>query len=45
MVVLENNGYGQVIGNSSAPYINSLVGGGANLTGMHAERGGCGWRP
>jgi phospholipase C len=37
VVMLENHGYDQVIGNSNAPYINSLVSGGANLTDMHAE--------
>nr|WP_202447038.1 alkaline phosphatase family protein [Streptomyces sp. SID5468] len=37
VVVLENHGYDQVIGNSSAPYINALATGGANLSNMHAE--------
>ena len=32
VVVLENHAYSQVIGSSSAPYINSLKAGGANLT-------------
>jgi phosphatidylinositol-3-phosphatase len=37
VVMLENHGYDQVIGSSNAPYINSLVSGGANLTDIHAE--------
>ncbi|MEU8969479.1 alkaline phosphatase family protein [Streptomyces monashensis] len=37
VVVLENHAYSQVIGSSSAPYINSLVSGGANLTQSYAE--------
>lgn len=37
VVVLENHGYDQIIGSPDAPYINSLVAGGANLTNMHAE--------
>ncbi|MBF6051344.1 acid phosphatase [Streptomyces eurocidicus] len=37
VVVFENHAYGQVIGTSSAPYINSLASGGANLTGSYAE--------
>jgi len=37
VVVFENHGYAQVIGSSSAPYINTLAGGGANLTGFSAE--------
>ncbi|WP_185149654.1 MULTISPECIES: alkaline phosphatase family protein [Streptomyces] len=37
VVVFENHAYSQVIGSSSAPYINSLVSGGANLTQMYAE--------
>lgn len=37
VVVFENHAYGQVIGTSSAPYINSLVSGGANLTSSYAE--------
>ncbi|MFF2923483.1 alkaline phosphatase family protein [Streptomyces celluloflavus] len=37
VVMLENHGYDQVIGSSDAPYINSLVNGGANLTDAHAE--------
>ncbi|MDJ0379912.1 alkaline phosphatase family protein [Streptomyces sp. G-G2] len=32
VVVFENHAYNQVIGSSSAPYINSLATGGANLT-------------
>ncbi|MER5481970.1 alkaline phosphatase family protein [Streptomyces sp. NPDC002812] len=32
VVVFENHAYSQVIGSSSAPYINSLKAGGANLT-------------
>ncbi|PKV85428.1 alkaline phosphatase family protein [Streptomyces sp. TLI_146] len=32
VVVFENHAYSQVIGSSSAPYINSLKSGGANLT-------------
>ncbi|MCD9141224.1 alkaline phosphatase family protein [Streptomyces albireticuli] len=37
VVVFENHAYGQVIGTSSAPYINSLVAGGADLTSSYAE--------
>ncbi|MFD4502505.1 alkaline phosphatase family protein [Streptomyces sp. NPDC058457] len=37
VVVFENHAYSQVIGSSSAPYINSLASGGANLTQMYAE--------
>ncbi|WP_116214994.1 alkaline phosphatase family protein [Streptomyces olivoreticuli] len=37
VVVFENHAYDQVIGSSSAPYINSLVSGGANLTASYAE--------
>ncbi|MFI6684067.1 alkaline phosphatase family protein [Streptomyces sp. NPDC050485] len=37
VVVLENHAYNQVIGSSSAPYINSLATGGANLTDSYAE--------
>ncbi|GII59788.1 acid phosphatase [Planotetraspora thailandica] len=37
VVVLENHAYSQIIGSSSAPYINSLKNGGANLTQMYAE--------
>ncbi|MFG2142833.1 alkaline phosphatase family protein [Streptomyces sp. NPDC048696] len=37
VVVFENHAYGQVIGSSDAPYINSLVSGGANLTASYAE--------
>ncbi|MBD0734493.1 MULTISPECIES: alkaline phosphatase family protein [unclassified Streptomyces] len=36
VVVMENHAYSQVIGSSSAPYINSLATGGANLTQSHA---------
>jgi hypothetical protein len=36
VVVLENHAYRQVIGSSSAPYINSLKAGGADLTRSHA---------
>ncbi len=36
VVVLENHAYSQVIGSSSAPYINSLKSGGANLTQSYA---------
>ncbi|GAA3034729.1 arylsulfatase A-like enzyme [Streptomyces olivoverticillatus] len=37
VVVLENHAYDQVIGSSSAPYINSLASGGASLTASYAE--------
>ncbi|MEV5505538.1 alkaline phosphatase family protein [Streptomyces orinoci] len=37
VVVFENHAYDQVVGSSSAPYINSLVRGGANLTQSFAE--------
>jgi acid phosphatase len=37
VVVMENHAYSQVIGSSSAPYLNSLATGGANLTQMYAE--------
>ncbi|MFC4532677.1 alkaline phosphatase family protein [Sphaerisporangium dianthi] len=37
VVVLENHAYSQVIGSSSAPYINSLASGGANLTQFYGE--------
>jgi hypothetical protein len=37
VVVFENHAYGQVIGSSSAPYLNSLKSGGANLTQFYAE--------
>lgn len=37
VVVFENHAYNQVIGSSSAPYINSLRTGGANLSQAHAE--------
>ncbi|WP_055590756.1 alkaline phosphatase family protein [Peterkaempfera griseoplana] len=36
VVVFENHAYTQVIGSSSAPYINSLKSGGANLTASYA---------
>jgi hypothetical protein len=37
VVVFENHAYTQIIGSSSAPYINSLATGGANMTSFHAE--------
>ncbi|MBJ6638420.1 acid phosphatase [Streptomyces sp. DHE7-1] len=37
VVVFENHAYSQVIGSSSAPYINSLRSGGANLSQAYAE--------
>ncbi|WP_225827842.1 alkaline phosphatase family protein [Streptomyces naphthomycinicus] len=37
VVVFENHAYSQVIGSSSAPYINSLKSAGANLTQSYAE--------
>ncbi|WP_242614022.1 alkaline phosphatase family protein [Actinomadura roseirufa] len=37
VVVFENHNYSQIIGSSSAPYINSLANGGANLTNFFAE--------
>ncbi|MEU9475188.1 alkaline phosphatase family protein [Streptomyces sp. NPDC048191] len=37
VVVLENHAYSQVIGSSSAPYINSLRSAGASLTQSYAE--------
>ncbi|MFI1970888.1 acid phosphatase [Streptomyces cinnamoneus] len=37
VVVFENHGYSQVVGNSAAPYITSLATGGANLTASYAE--------
>ncbi|GAA0404000.1 alkaline phosphatase family protein [Streptomyces luteireticuli] len=37
VVVFENRAYDQVIGSSSAPYLNSLAAGGANLTASYAE--------
>lgn len=37
VVVFENHAYGQVIGASSAPYINSLKTGGASLSQSYAE--------
>ncbi|WP_052489427.1 alkaline phosphatase family protein [Streptomyces sp. 150FB] len=36
VVVLENHAYSQIIGSSSAPYINSLKTGGANLSASYA---------
>jgi hypothetical protein len=36
VVVMENHSYSQVIGNASAPYINSLRDRGANFTDSHA---------
>jgi phospholipase C len=36
VVVMENHAYSQIIGSSSAPYINSLKSGGANLTQSYA---------
>jgi hypothetical protein len=36
VVVMENHAYGQIIGSSSAPYINSLKSGGAVLTASYA---------
>ncbi|MGW3207877.1 alkaline phosphatase family protein [Streptomyces sp. NPDC001135] len=37
VVVFENHAYSQVIGSSSAPYLNSLRSGGASLTQSYAE--------
>jgi chitodextrinase len=37
IVIEENHGFGQVIGSSSAPYINSLANGGALLTNYFAD--------
>ena len=37
VVVFENHSFSQIIGSSSAPYINSLANGGANMTNFHAE--------
>ncbi|MER8014382.1 alkaline phosphatase family protein [Streptomyces griseoluteus] len=37
VVVFENHAYSQVIGSSSAPYINALRTGGANLTASYGE--------
>ncbi|MEV4740266.1 alkaline phosphatase family protein [Streptomyces sp. NPDC049555] len=37
VVVFENHAYDQVIGSSSAPYINALAKDGANLTASYAE--------
>lgn len=36
VVVFENHSYSEIIGSSSAPYINSLKSGGANLTASYA---------
>jgi phosphatidylinositol-3-phosphatase len=36
VVILENHAYSDVIGNASAPYINSLKSAGANFTNSHA---------
>lgn len=36
VVVMENHAYSQIIGSSSAPYINSLKTGGANLSASYA---------
>jgi acid phosphatase len=36
VVIMENHDYGEIIGNSSAPYINSLAAGGALLTNYTA---------
>jgi phospholipase C len=36
VVIMENHAYGQVIGSPSAPYINSLKSGGANLLASYA---------
>jgi hypothetical protein len=36
VVILENHSYSDIIGSSSAPYINSLRGQGANFTNSHA---------
>lgn len=36
VVVMENKAYSQIIGSSSAPYINSLTSGGANLSSSYA---------
>ncbi|MFE7312442.1 alkaline phosphatase family protein [Streptomyces sp. NPDC057555] len=36
VVVLENHAYGQVVGSSNAPYLNSLKAGGADLTQSYA---------
>ena len=39
VVVFENHGYSQIIGNSNAPYFNSLANGGANFMRLrHALR-------
>ncbi|MFI5523548.1 alkaline phosphatase family protein [Streptomyces platensis] len=37
VVVFENHAYDQVMGSSSAPYLNSLASGGASLTASYAE--------
>lgn len=36
IVAMENSSFSQIIGNSAAPYINSLANAGANFTNMHA---------
>lgn len=38
VVVFENKGYDQVVGNPDAPYLTSLARAGANLTDAHGER-------
>src|SRR4029079_15837555 len=35
LVMEENHGYGEIVGNAAAPYINSLANGGALLPEMH----------
>lgn len=35
IVIMENHGYSNIIGSSSAPYINSLANAGANFTASH----------
>jgi hypothetical protein len=37
VVVMENHNYNEIAGNPDAPYINSLMAGGANLTNFSAE--------
>lgn len=37
VVVFENHSFGQIIGSSNAPFINSLATGGANMTNFFAE--------
>jgi len=34
VVIMENHNYSEIAGNAQAPYINSLMAGGANLTNM-----------